>query len=594
MRHVVCLSLLVPILALATGVTRPGTVVAPGVSLQVVTVLPSDGGAGQSGPRAGLDPSRKARFTIGTVDTIGGTTYDYQTNGPAYRMLVQTPGKGVHALFMYATDADTLFPTRNLRYNFYDFGAHAWNWLGSDFMASGVNVFGHRTGYGSIDVDTNGVAVISAHHTTTGSNIAPILAHDADVGTGIFDYAPGEPTLDQNVWAYVGAGMNGAYQVAMIDNANQDNLYWSRMTAWPTWESRVSVPSSRPEPLFPTHNIATSKVSGSNKVCITWVGTPATGYQQDPGFYRESQNGGDNWDEPVDLGFPPAFSPGSDTVPSYSISSLFPLYDRNDNLHIVGNVSPYVRDTNWVIPGQIWHWCAANPETWDLIHVASPDSWLGNIPGNAVVCCRSSLGQDDSGNLFVAWEEFDGVNVEPTTNRLRADIWYSYSKDNGVTWTEGTRITDGGEVTYRFPSILNPIGDTVMVEYIIDQVAGFFVQGAEGPATNNPVVVQKWHNPAVAIAEGPTAAPPGRMEIAVGSNPVRSRTVMSYALPRSGDMSLVVYDATGRPVQTLAAGRRPAGRYTATWDVGGVPAGIYFCTLEAGRSRITRKVILTE
>ena len=59
MRHAVCLVLLVPILALATEVARPGTVIAPGVPLQAVTVLPSDGGAGQSGPQSAL--ARAAR-----------------------------------------------------------------------------------------------------------------------------------------------------------------------------------------------------------------------------------------------------------------------------------------------------------------------------------------------------------------------------------------------------------------------------------------------------------------------------------------------------------------------------------------------------
>jgi hypothetical protein len=494
---------------------------------------------------------------------------------------------------MYSQATDTFFTDRNMRYNFYDYGLGGWNWLDTDFMLSGINTFTERTGYGSIDVDTNGAAAISAHHRTGASDadFAPILAKDADIGAGIFEYVYGESVgLNHYEWPYIAVNMNGAYQLAMIDANNQDNLYASRSPTWGDWDSPVNIPPPQPEPLSPTHNIATSKVAGSNKVCITWVAVPAAGYSQEPAFYRESQDGGNNWDSPVDIGFPPAFGP--DTLPSFSISSLFPFYDRDNNLHIVGNVSPYVRDTNWVLPAQIWHWCAANPDTWNLIHIASPDSWNGNIPGNAVACCRPSLGQDNSGNLFVAWEEFDGVNVEPTTNRLRADIWCSVSQDNGVTWAAGTKITDGGEVTYRYPSILNPIGDTVMVTYLIDQVAGFFVQGAEGPATNNPVVVQKVQMGAV--AESPIAAPPSRLQMTAGPNPVRSRTVMSYALPRSGDMSLIVYDAAGRPVQTLAAGRRPAGRYSATWDAAGVPAGIYFCTLEAGRSRVTRKVILTE
>jgi hypothetical protein len=596
MRYIVCLALLVPIMALAAGTTTHGLVVAPGVSLQVMNELPGDGSAGPPGPQSSPGPSRPARFTIGTVDTVGGTTYDYATNGPAYRMLIATPGKGVHVLFMWSQATDTLFVDRDMRYNFYDFSNRAWNWTDPDFMQSGVGVFAERTGYGNIEVDGNGAAVISAHHRTGSSDadFAPIIARDADIGAGIFEYVPGESSaINYYEWPYLAINDNGTYQLAMIDANNQDNLYWSRMTTWGTWEAAVSIPAPKPEPLSPTHNIATSKVSGSNKVCITWVGTPASGYQQDPGFYRESQDGGNNWDAPVEIGFPLTFHPGSETVPSYDVSSLFPFYDRNNNLHIVGNVTPYVRDTNWVLPGQIWHWCTANPDTWDLVHIASPDSWMASCGGHAVVCCRPSLGQDGNGNLFVAWEEFDGVNVEPTTSRLRADIWYSYSTDNGVSWHDGIKITDGGDVTYRFPSILNPIADTVMVTYIIDQVAGFFVQSAEGAATYNPVVVQKWPNP-TAIAEGPMPAPPARMELAAGPSPARGRTVISYSLPRVGDMSLVVYDVTGRPVQALASGRRAAGRYTVTWNASGAAAGIYFCTLESGGRSTSRKIVLSE
>jgi hypothetical protein len=294
----------------------------------------------------------------------------------------------------------------------------------------------------------------------------------------------------------------------------------------------------------------------------------------------------------VEIGFPPAFHPGSETVPSYSVSSLFPFYDRDNNLHIVGNVSPYVNDTNWVLPAQIWHWCTANPDTWDLIHVASPDSWMGQTPGNSVACCRPSLGQDGSGRLFAAWEEFSGTNVEPTTNVLRGDIWYSFSADNGVTWSDGVKLTDGGEVTYRYPSILNPIDDTVMVTYIIDQIAGYFVRSAEGAASNNPVVVQRF--PPSAVAEGPLPAPPARMEVVAGPSPAKGRTVVSYTLPRTGDMSLVVYDAVGRPVQTLASGHRAAGRYDATWNAIGAASGIYFCTLESDGHSTSRKIVLSE
>jgi len=596
MRNVLCLALLVPILALAAGTPKPATAIAPRVPLQ--HVIPGDGGAGPGGTQFRLGPSRTARFTIGTVDTVGGTTYDYQWNDAAYRMLLQTPGRGVHAMWMYSQDTDTLFLNRNMQYNFYDYSVPAWNWNDPNFMVSGQGVFSERPGYGSMHTDTNGVAVIAAHHTTP-AGLAPIVARDADVGAGIFDYAPGEPTLDRYLWPYLGVGMNGYYHLAVIDDHNRQNLYRSRVTSWQTFDPAASVPPPQPEPLTPSQNIATSKVPGSNKVCITWVNwAPPGQFQQNPGFYIESRDGGENWDPPVDVGYPPAFHPGSDTLPAFGRSALVPFYDRNDNLHLVGEVAPYESDTIWLRPahGEIWHWCAARPDSWDLIRISSPvappDSFQGNFPSAASVICHHSVGQDNRGNLFVTWEEYDGVNVDSTTTCLRADIWYSYSTDNGVTWAEGTKLTDGGDVSYEFPSILDPIDSTVMVRYLIDQVAGHFVQSAEGDPTNNPVVVQKWANP-VGI-EGPKVVTPVRMDVAASPNPSGGRTMISYALPQTGDVSLVVYDAVGRPVQILASGRREAGRYTATWNAHDAAAGVYFYTLTSGKASITRKLILAD
>jgi hypothetical protein len=590
MRSIVSLMLLVPAFALA-------------VTMQPVTALPEGGNLPPAGPQSGPGPSHEARFTIGTVDTVGGTTYDWGANGPALRMLVQTPGRGIHALWMYSTaTTGTDFPDRNMRYNYYDFSTHAWNWTDADFMQSGVNVYSTRTGYGTISTDTNGAAVVSAHHSTGAGqwDVAPIIARDAEVGAGIFDYAPGEPAIDQHVWPYIGVGTNGVYQLAMIDASSQDNLLWTRTTdAGANWEAAMAIPNPQPEPYFPTHNIATSRVSGSNKVCITWTSGPpsGSGYQQDPGFYRESQDAGVTWDDPVDLGYPPAFSEDPDSLVSYHITSLFPMYDKHDRLHIVGNVAPYVRDTNWILPGEIWHWCAANPNTWDRIHIASPESLNAAVGYNTMIVARPSLGEDGSGNLFVAWEEFDGVNVEQTTSRVRADIWTSYSTDNGVTWADGMKITDGGEVSYRFPSILNPIGDTVMVEYLIDQVAGFFLY-SEGPATSNPIVIQKWANPIPPAVEGPKVAPPARMDVAAGPNPFRRSTQLSYSVPYRGNVSLDIFDAVGRNVATLAKGQSEAGRFDAVWDGRSqsgalVPGGVYLYRYALDDKLMTGKLTLT-
>ena len=116
MRSIVSLMLLAPAFLFA-------------VSMQPMTALPENGNVPLPVPQAGPGPTHEARFTIGIVDTVGGTTYDWAANGPALRMLVRTPGRGVHSLWMFsAATTGSDFPDRNMRYNFYDYSAHAWNW----------------------------------------------------------------------------------------------------------------------------------------------------------------------------------------------------------------------------------------------------------------------------------------------------------------------------------------------------------------------------------------------------------------------------------------------------------------------------------
>ncbi|MCX6844644.1 MAG: hypothetical protein NTX53_20465 [candidate division WOR-3 bacterium] len=95
MRYVLCLALLVPVLALAAGTTQPITALAPegGTIHSTPAIAPVDQGRVNIPPRA----------LVGTLDTIGGTTYDWWANGPILRMIHNSPGFGIHALWMYST-----------------------------------------------------------------------------------------------------------------------------------------------------------------------------------------------------------------------------------------------------------------------------------------------------------------------------------------------------------------------------------------------------------------------------------------------------------------------------------------------------------
>ncbi|NQS98600.1 MAG: T9SS type A sorting domain-containing protein [candidate division Zixibacteria bacterium] len=75
-------------------------------------------------------------------------------------------------------------------------------------------------------------------------------------------------------------------------------------------------------------------------------------------------------------------------------------------------------------------------------------------------------------------------------------------------------------------------------------------------------------------------------------NPFNPTTILSFNLPRSMDVSLVVYDVLGREVDRLYEGWCSAGNYEVTFDASGLPSGIYFVDFDAGDLSQTQKLLL--
>ena len=526
-------------------------------------------------------PADPAALVIGTVDTVGGTTCDWQANGPQLRQIVLDPENGVHVTWMYSASNQTTYPDRNMRYNFYDFSTGEWNWVDPDFMQSGVTVFTERAGYGNVALDrTAEIAVVGGH---VGTPLSPILGRDLAPGGGIFEYSNGPSAY---LWPALAIGDNLPYHLALIDDASRDQLFYSRVQPWTSWTTPVGVPSPQPNPNFPTQNIAASRVS--DKVCISWVyseGAP------DPGFFRQSLDGGTSWQNPQEIPWPPAY--GGDTLTSFHISAFTPFYDSDDQLHIVGTTMPYVGGQGYIIPAQIWHWSPDNSPNWSRITTATcnPVNLRAPVGYNSVYAGRPGIGEA-GGYLVVAWEQFDSSNVEPgPPELLRADIFVAFDNgDNGATWQAPIKLTTRGTGSHRFPSVADVnVGNVVRVNYIIDRQAGFHVQG-EGPATNNPVIVHTLDFTGMAEER---VAPVGP-RLGLAANPVRGRARIEYHLAADGPVELCVFDGAGRRAATLVSGRRGAGRHTVAWDAADLRAGVYLVRLTAGGTSVVRKLVLAE
>jgi hypothetical protein len=81
-------------------------------------------------------------------------------------------------------------------------------------------------------------------------------------------------------------------------------------------------------------------------------------------------------------------------------------------------------------------------------------------------------------------------------------------------------------------------------------------------------------------------------------NPFVAWTTLRFQLTVAGPVNANVFDASGRLVRALEAGRwRPAGEHALTWDGRGdddrrVAPGVYFLRFESGDARETRRLVL--
>jgi len=77
-------------------------------------------------------------------------------------------------------------------------------------------------------------------------------------------------------------------------------------------------------------------------------------------------------------------------------------------------------------------------------------------------------------------------------------------------------------------------------------------------------------------------------------NPFNPRTSIAVTVFEAQDVTLIVTDALGRTVATLANGRYDAGRYNVGFDAGSLPSGMYHVVLRGTSGIQSRRLLLTK
>jgi len=77
-------------------------------------------------------------------------------------------------------------------------------------------------------------------------------------------------------------------------------------------------------------------------------------------------------------------------------------------------------------------------------------------------------------------------------------------------------------------------------------------------------------------------------------NPFNPSTTISYSIVERANVSVVIYDAIGRTIETLVNEVKEPGKYEITWNADSYSSGVYFYKLTSGDFVSTKKMLLVK
>jgi subtilisin family serine protease len=172
----------------------------------------------------------------------------------------------------------------------------------------------------------------------------------------------------------------------------------------------------------------------------------------------------------------------------------------------------------------------------------------------------------------------DLVGMTPT-ELVNKGILAAADKSGGPTWVSvspaaGTIYPGvGKDLNIRFDA-------TAMTDGTYYAMLDIFSNDPDTPAHSVPLIMTL---ASVSGVQDPVL--PGRVELAGAvPNPFNPMTHITYSMPMAGEVTLRIYDVSGRLIRDLASGLRSAGRHQEKWDGTNqqgrdVASGIYFARL---------------
>jgi hypothetical protein len=350
-----------------------------------------------------------------------------------------------------------------------------------------------------------------------------------------------------------------------------------------------------------------------------------------PGFFTRSTDGGDSFENCVVINGDPfwgTMAVGNNGELYVGGAGQFDgmVVSKSSNAQVPGSVIAWASPVSVDIDGYITGNSPINPV--GILGQANIDVDRSNGPGRGNVYVLASvqrISNGDPGDVMFAkstdggltWSLPVQINDDPgTTNTQwfgtlsvapngRIDViwldtrdapsgtdnsalYYSYSTDQGNTWTVNVKLSDSFDPHVGYPQ-QDKMGD------YFDMVSD---NGGAHLAWTNTLngeedVYYSHIIPGVNGIES-NQAKDNYYSISCYPNPVRSQTMISYRIPDESSVKVAICDLYGREINTLVNKKQPAGIYNVTYSVDQLPAGYYICRLTAGTNTVTTRLVVVK
>jgi hypothetical protein len=200
--------------------------------------------------------------------------------------------------------------------------------------------------------------------------------------------------------------------------------------------------------------------------------------------------------------------------------------------------------------------------TRNIFPTAVPEQWLMKTDANG-----------DS--LYSVQQTSDGGYIITGNRRTDAELIKTDANGDSL-WTKGFR-----------DSLVYHLGNSV--QQTTD--GGYIIAGYTWPGESDVSLI-KVAPDITSIGEDPQTFINNYQLQQNYPNPFNPSTTIEFTIPKTGFVTLTIYDILGEKVATLVSENLTAGSYKYQWDARGLAGGVYFYRIESTDFAKSRKMLL--